>query len=66
LARNIAQGLLVRVVRGVNPDSSYAPRNGYRYDGLYFVDEYWQETGKAGFKVWRYRLLKSDMLQFPL
>jgi putative restriction endonuclease len=29
------------------------------------VDEYWQETGKAGFKVWRYRLLKNDMVHFP-
>jgi putative restriction endonuclease len=25
---------------------------------LYFVDDYWQERGRAGFLVWRYRLVK--------
>ena len=29
----------VRVVRGPNPSSPWAPVKGYRYDGLYIVDE---------------------------
>lgn len=58
LARSSIDGLPVRVIRGANLDSSYAPRSGYRYDGLYLVDDYWQDIGKSGFRVWRYRLLK--------
>jgi putative restriction endonuclease len=45
-------------VRGANLDSPYAPRGGYRYDGLYIADDYWQEPGRSGFRVWCYRLVK--------
>jgi putative restriction endonuclease len=41
-------------------DSALAPERGYRYDGLYWVDEFWEETGRSGFKVWRFRLRKND------
>jgi len=47
----------VRVIRGYNHKSIYAPKHGYRYDGLFKVDDYWKETGRAGFLVWRYRLI---------
>jgi len=40
--------------------SLYAPAAGYRYDGLYFVEDYWEDTGKAGFKIWRYRFRRDD------
>jgi putative restriction endonuclease len=40
LARSSIEGLTVRVVRGVNLESPYAPRGGYRYDGLYLIDDY--------------------------
>jgi hypothetical protein len=30
----------------------------YRYDGLYHVARYWQERGKDGFTIWRFRLEK--------
>jgi putative restriction endonuclease len=52
LARSKVLGLPVRVIRGVEP-------GGYRYDGLYFVDDFWEASGQSGFKVWRYRLLKN-------
>lgn len=65
LGRNKVLGLPVRVVRGYQMDSSFAPPNGYRYDGLYRVDEYWEETGRSGYKVWRYRLIKSDDSSTP-
>jgi putative restriction endonuclease len=38
----------------------YSPSSGYRYDGLFRVDEYWQETGKDGFRIWRFRLVAVD------
>ena len=51
-------GLPVRVVRGSSLRSAYAPRAGYRYDGLYRVADSWKERGRAGFLVWRFRLEK--------
>jgi putative restriction endonuclease len=58
LAHSSIEGLPVRVVRGANLGSPYAPGSGYRYDGLYLVDDFWQEVGRSGFRVWRYRLIK--------
>ena len=60
LVKNQMEGLPVRVIRGAHAKNPYAPKSGYRYDGLYTVDSHWHETGKSGFKVWRYRLLKID------
>jgi putative restriction endonuclease len=48
----------VRVVRGSRGAEAYSPITGFRYDGLYRVEEHWAETGKSGFRVWRYRLVK--------
>ena len=50
------QGLPVRVIRGWELQSEFAPPRGYRYDGLYYVADAWQEGGKAGFLMCRYRL----------
>ena len=56
LAFNAIHGLPVRVIRGARHPSPYAPPWGYRYDGLYCVEDYWCENGKSGFPIWRYRL----------
>ena len=58
LARSSLEGLPVRVVRGEGHPSPLSPRDGYRYDGLFMVEEYWNETGRSGFGIWRYRLRK--------
>lgn len=51
-------GRPVRVVRGSGQGPPYAPRSGYRYDGLYQVCNHWKERGRAGFLIWRFRLEK--------
>lgn len=51
-------GLPVRVIRGSEGDPAYSPATGFRYDGLYRVESHWYETGKSGFRVCRYRLVK--------
>lgn len=48
--------LPVRVIRGSSGDPNYSPRTGYRYDGLFEVEHFWDDIGKAGFRVWRYQL----------
>lgn len=60
LVKNELEGLPIRVIRGAHKKSSFAPTSGYRYDGLYRVDSHWCETGKSGYKVWRFRLLKIE------
>lgn len=60
LAKSGLEGLPVRVVRGSSYSSPYAPDSGYRYDGLYYVEDYWREQGKSGYYVWRFRLVQGQ------
>lgn len=60
LALNHARRLPVRVIRGANGDPTFSPGSGYRYDGLFDIDDYWQEIGKSGFQIWRFRLVKRS------
>ncbi len=53
-----ANGLPVRVTRGAEHRSPDSPAAGYRYGGLYRVEDYWAETGKSGFRIWRFRLVR--------
>lgn len=60
LAKSFQTGLPVRLIRGASAGSHHAPAEGYRYDGLYRVEAYWKEKGKAGFDVWFFRLVKEN------
>lgn len=60
LARSMHQGLPVRLIRGASHRSRFSPPSGYRYDGEYFVDSYWHEQGRAGHRVWRFRLVRQS------
>lgn len=62
LAVSCIKGYPVRVSRGPKLKSPYGCKDGYRYDGLYRVEDYWQEVGKDGFKIWRYRLVIEDSI----
>ncbi len=50
--------LPIRVSRGPLPGSPYAPESGYRYDGLYRVADWWTETGRSGYLIYRFLLCK--------
>lgn len=52
------EGLPVRVIRGANKHSRFAPSKGYRYDGLYRVEDSWAARGKAGFLMCLFRLVR--------
>ena len=58
LARNILSGLPVRVIRGWKADPQYSPTEGYRYDGLFRVADPWEDKGRSGFTIIRFRLNK--------
>ncbi len=51
-------GRPVRVVRGRNPDSPFAPSAGFRYDGLFRVESWWTERGQSGFAVCQFRMVQ--------
>jgi putative restriction endonuclease len=59
LAVSADRGLPVRLVRGAGGDPAYSPETGFRYDGLFYVESYWEATGQSGFKIWRYRLVEE-------
>ena len=54
LVINYQKGLPVRVVRG--HQVFYGPKKGYRYDGLYTVENYEYIKGFSGFKVFKFYL----------
>ena len=57
LLKSMNEGLPVRVIRGHKHNSPFSPDTGYTYAGLYSVVDAWQETGKSGFKICRFRLI---------
>jgi len=57
LLKSMNEGLPVRVIRGHKHKSTFSPTSGYSYAGLYSVVDAWQETGKSGFKICRFRLV---------
>ena len=63
LVRSSEWNLPVRVVRGWREPGGLGPKAGYRYDGLYRVVEYWEERGKSGYKIWRFRLVPAEQRQ---
>jgi putative restriction endonuclease len=66
LVTSQVEGLPVRLIRGAGlRDSRFRPLHGYRYDGLYYVDDHWSETGIAGFLVWRFRLIRDESTPIP-
>lgn len=59
-------GKPVRVLRGPHRGSRYAPQTGYRYDGLFRVEDAWLARGRSGFAVCRYRLVKVNAESMPV
>lgn len=56
LVTSMAHGLPVRVIRAASHKSPYSPKSGLVYSGLFTVEDFWSESGKSGFLIWRYRL----------
>lgn len=56
LVTSYLQGLPVRVIRGSQSESAYAPQSGYRYDGLYRVVSYGSRLGIDGHLIWQFRM----------
>ncbi|AKD04363.1 YDG/SRA domain-containing protein [Pontibacter korlensis] len=59
LLKSMNEGLPVRVIRGYTHKSALSPKSGYTYAGLFSVVDAWEEVGKSGFKICRFRLVYS-------
>lgn len=55
--------LPVRVIRSFKHKSVFSPTSGYKYGGLYRVVDHWEEQGKSGFSICRFKLVKEEMLE---
>jgi putative restriction endonuclease len=56
LRTSMLEELPVRVLRGADRRSDYAPASGYTYSGDYRVTDSWMAVGRAGFKMVFFRL----------
>ena len=57
LLKSYDDGLPVRVIRGYMHKSEWSPTSGYTYAGLYSVAHAWQEIGRSGHSICRFRLV---------
>jgi putative restriction endonuclease len=64
LKNHCIEGNPIRVTRGSGGDPKHSPSHGYRYDGLYRIDSFWEDVGSEGFKIYRYRLVKLNNIKF--
>ncbi|KAF0287146.1 E3 ubiquitin-protein ligase UHRF1 [Amphibalanus amphitrite] len=60
LTKNVETRTPVRVIRGYKLQSPYAPEEGYRYDGLYWVEKFWLCRGQSGFMVYKYAMKRCE------
>ncbi|XP_062189383.1 histone-lysine N-methyltransferase family member SUVH2-like [Phragmites australis] len=59
LERSMVYGIEIRVIRAVKLRRSPVGKV-YFYDGLYKVIDYWLDRGKAGFGVYKYKMLRIE------
>lgn len=58
LILSMRKKLPVRVIRSSKHNSPFAPKNGYKFDGIYYVKEYSVKKGKDGYKIVQFKLIK--------
>ena len=56
------RNLPVRVIRGFKHNSPFSPKSGYQYSGLYTVVDHWEEIGKSGHSICRFKLSKQSTI----
>lgn len=61
LQLSMEYNLPVRVTRGFQVENG--PKEGYRYDGLYYVKDFERIKGKSGFYICRFHLVSEDNLE---
>lgn len=60
------RNLPVRVIRSYKHDSVFSPKVGYKYGGLYRVVDNWDEIGKSGYLICRFKLVKEEIVNHKI
>lgn len=61
LAKSCDDGNPVRLVLALNPRKKALPRGGYRYEGIFFIDSYFEKIGIDGFLIWQFVLKRQQI-----
>ncbi|KAL3421636.1 YDG/SRA domain-containing protein [Phlyctema vagabunda] len=64
-AKDWKKSLGVRVVRGSKLGSKFAPKEGYRYDGIYKLVKYEFSQGSSEHMVYRFHFRRDDQTPAP-
>lgn len=57
------KGLSIRVTTGYKLKTAFSPKSGYELGGRYWIIEHFEEIGKDGYKICRFRLDKIESLK---
>jgi putative restriction endonuclease len=60
LAKSCDDGLPVRVVQALGVRRKQLPTQGYRYEGIYYIENYSRVTGVDGYKIWQFHLIRQS------
>jgi putative restriction endonuclease len=60
LAKSCDDGLPVRVIQALGVRRKQLPTQGYRYEGIYYIENYSRVTGVDGYKIWQFRLVRQS------
>lgn len=60
LAKSCDDGLPVRVVQALGVRRKQLPTQGYRYEGIYYIESYSRVTGVDGYKIWQFQLVRQS------
>ena len=65
LIKNFENQIPVRLIRSYNLFNEYAPKTGYRYDGLYIVTNFWIGVNTDLIKYYKFALLRISDQEPP-
>ncbi len=51
-------GKPLRLIRGATLRNAFAPESGYRYEGLYRIEQAERVRGKSGYWIWLFKLVQ--------
>ncbi|XP_017764782.1 PREDICTED: uncharacterized protein MAL13P1.304-like [Eufriesea mexicana] len=65
LIQNYENQIPVRLIRSYNLFNEFAPKTGYRYDGLYIVTSFWIGISSNAVKYYKFALLRLNDQEPP-
>ncbi|XP_053981844.1 guanylate cyclase alpha-like [Hylaeus volcanicus] len=65
LIKNYENQIPVRLIRSYNLLNKFAPKTGYRYDGLYIVTKFWIGVNSDSTKYYKFSLLRLNGQEPP-